>query len=158
VDQTLTPDIQAREGVGGTTCVPRDAPVNRRPSRATGAFLENPAVAVGIVEGLAVGFDHRTSREGDPLLHTHLVVANRVQGPDGRWRRLPSMLRALPAVLGRERVAGGGVLGWKSWPQIPQEMGLGVRCAVMLELPLDVGTRRSPAMAARCEALVQLGR
>src|SRR5215207_10183702 len=29
---------------------------------------------------LAVGFDHRTSREGDPLLHTHLVVANRVQG------------------------------------------------------------------------------
>jgi conjugative relaxase-like TrwC/TraI family protein len=34
---------------------------------------------------LAVGFDHRTSREGDPLLHTHLVVANRVQGPDGRW-------------------------------------------------------------------------
>jgi hypothetical protein len=34
---------------------------------------------------LAVGFDHRTSREGDPLLHTHLVVANRVKGPDGRW-------------------------------------------------------------------------
>jgi TrwC relaxase len=28
---------------------------------------------------LAVGFDHRTSREGDPLLHTHLVIANRVQ-------------------------------------------------------------------------------
>jgi conjugative relaxase-like TrwC/TraI family protein len=37
---------------------------------------------------LAVGFDHRTSREGDPLLHTHLVVANRVQGPDGRWAAL----------------------------------------------------------------------
>jgi conjugative relaxase-like TrwC/TraI family protein len=34
---------------------------------------------------LAVGFDHRTSREGDPLLHTHLVIANRIQGPDGRW-------------------------------------------------------------------------
>jgi conjugative relaxase-like TrwC/TraI family protein len=34
---------------------------------------------------LAVGFDHRTSREGDPLLHTHLVIANRVHGPDGRW-------------------------------------------------------------------------
>jgi DNA-binding HxlR family transcriptional regulator len=29
---------------------------------------------------LAVGFDHRTSREGDPLLHPHLVVANRTQG------------------------------------------------------------------------------
>jgi conjugative relaxase-like TrwC/TraI family protein len=37
---------------------------------------------------LAVGFDHRTSREGDPLLHTHLVIANRVQGPDGRWAAL----------------------------------------------------------------------
>jgi conjugative relaxase-like TrwC/TraI family protein len=37
---------------------------------------------------LAVGFDHRTSREGDPLLHTHLVVANRIQGPDGRWTAL----------------------------------------------------------------------
>jgi conjugative relaxase-like TrwC/TraI family protein len=37
---------------------------------------------------LTVGFDHRTSREGDPLLHTHLVIANRVQGPDGRWTAL----------------------------------------------------------------------
>jgi conjugative relaxase-like TrwC/TraI family protein len=37
---------------------------------------------------LAVGFDHRTSREGDPLLHTHLVIANRVQGPDERWTAL----------------------------------------------------------------------
>jgi conjugative relaxase-like TrwC/TraI family protein len=37
---------------------------------------------------LAVGFDHRTSREGDPLLHTHVVIANRVQGPDGRWTAL----------------------------------------------------------------------
>ena len=43
----------------------------------------------GGVQGvLAVGFDHRTSREGDPLLHTHLVMANRVQGPDGRWTAL----------------------------------------------------------------------
>src|SRR5829696_3795670 len=37
---------------------------------------------------LAVGFDHRTSREGDPLLHTHLVIANRVQGQDERWTAL----------------------------------------------------------------------
>jgi conjugative relaxase-like TrwC/TraI family protein len=37
---------------------------------------------------LAVGFDHRTSREGDPLVHTHLVIANRVQGPDGCWTAL----------------------------------------------------------------------
>jgi conjugative relaxase-like TrwC/TraI family protein len=37
---------------------------------------------------VAVGFDHRTSRAGDPLLHTHVDVANRVQGPDGRWTAL----------------------------------------------------------------------
>jgi conjugative relaxase-like TrwC/TraI family protein len=37
---------------------------------------------------LAVGFDHRTSREGDPLLHTHMVIANRIQGSDGRWTAL----------------------------------------------------------------------
>ncbi len=37
---------------------------------------------------VVVGFDHRTSREGDPLPHTHLVIANRVQGLDGRWTTL----------------------------------------------------------------------
>jgi TrwC relaxase len=42
-------------------------------------------VRTGVVGG---GFDHRTSRGGDPLLHTHLVVGNRVQGPDGRWTAL----------------------------------------------------------------------
>ncbi len=39
---------------------------------------------------LAVGFTHRTSRAGDPLLHTHMIVANRTQGPDGQWRTLDS--------------------------------------------------------------------
>ena len=54
---------------------------------------------------LAVGFDHRTSREGDPLVHTHLVVANRVQGPDGRWTALdgPGRPGPVPASAGRRR-------------------------------------------------------
>ncbi len=39
---------------------------------------------------LAVGFTHRTSRAGDPLLHTHLVIVNRTLGPDGQWRTLDS--------------------------------------------------------------------
>jgi len=39
---------------------------------------------------LAVGFTHRTSRAGDPLLHTHLIITNRTQGPDGQWRTLDS--------------------------------------------------------------------
>ena len=36
----------------------------------------------------AAAFGHRSSRAGDPLLHTHVVVANGTQGPDGRWTAL----------------------------------------------------------------------
>lgn len=37
---------------------------------------------------IAAAFDHYDSRDGDPQLHTHVTVANRVQGPDGVWRTL----------------------------------------------------------------------
>ena len=37
---------------------------------------------------IAAGFRHRTSRDGDPHLHTHVLVANSVRTPDGRWRTL----------------------------------------------------------------------
>ena len=39
---------------------------------------------------IGAAFDHWDSRKGDPQLHTHVVIANRVQGPDGRWRTLDS--------------------------------------------------------------------
>jgi len=39
---------------------------------------------------LAIGYDHRTSREGDPQLHTHLLVQNLTEGPDGRATALDS--------------------------------------------------------------------
>ena len=42
-------------------------------------------VANGFV---AAGFRHRTSREGDPHLHWHVLVANLAQGIDGRWSAL----------------------------------------------------------------------
>jgi conjugative relaxase-like TrwC/TraI family protein len=41
-----------------------------------------------IVKGqgfIAAGFRHRASRAGDPLLHTHVVVANATRADDGRW-------------------------------------------------------------------------
>jgi hypothetical protein len=34
---------------------------------------------------VAAGFTHRDSRAGDPDLHTHVAVANKVQALDGRW-------------------------------------------------------------------------
>jgi conjugative relaxase-like TrwC/TraI family protein len=37
---------------------------------------------------VATAFDHFDSRSGDPDLHTHVAVANKVQGVDGRWRSL----------------------------------------------------------------------
>jgi len=35
---------------------------------------------------IAAAFDHFDTRAGDPNLHTHVVIANKVQGPDGGWR------------------------------------------------------------------------
>ena len=37
---------------------------------------------------VAAGFRHRTSRAGDPTLHTHVLVANLTRTPDGRWGAL----------------------------------------------------------------------
>jgi hypothetical protein len=39
---------------------------------------------------LAVAFEHRMSRSGDPQFHTHVLVQNAAHGPDGRWTALDS--------------------------------------------------------------------
>ncbi|HTW20466.1 MAG TPA: MobF family relaxase [Mycobacteriales bacterium] len=40
-------------------------------------------------DGLAAAvFDHRTSRAGDPQLHTHALVLNKLHCPDGQWRTI----------------------------------------------------------------------
>ena len=41
---------------------------------------------------VAAMFRHRTSRTGDPHLHTHVLVANMVRSGDGRWRTLDGRL------------------------------------------------------------------
>jgi conjugative relaxase-like TrwC/TraI family protein len=55
-----------------------------------GASGPDGAVAQVEVDGLiAAAFDHWDSRAGDPQLHTHLVIANKVRTTrDGRWRSL----------------------------------------------------------------------
>jgi conjugative relaxase-like TrwC/TraI family protein len=43
------------------------------------------------VRGLvAAAFTHRDSRAGDPDLHTHVAIANKVQTLDGRWLSIDS--------------------------------------------------------------------
>ncbi|MGJ0203570.1 relaxase domain-containing protein [Leucobacter sp. gxy201] len=57
-----------------------------------GAKGPRGAVAQVDVRGvIATAYDHYDSRAADPQLHTHVVVANRVQAAhDGKWRTLDS--------------------------------------------------------------------
>ena len=42
-----------------------------------------------VTDGLvAAAFDHRSSRAGDPLLHTHVVTANMTLTAEGRWQAI----------------------------------------------------------------------
>ena len=41
---------------------------------------------------VAAAFRHQTSRLGDPQLHTHVLVANLIEGADGRWGALDGRL------------------------------------------------------------------
>ena len=53
---------------------------------------------------VAAAFDHWDSRAGDPQLHTHVTVANRVQADtDGRWRTVDSRALYRAAVAFSER-------------------------------------------------------
>ena len=45
-------------------------------------------VRAGDQKMVAATFRHDTSRNLDPLLHTHSVIANMVQGDDGKWRTM----------------------------------------------------------------------
>ena len=58
-----------------------------RVRRGTGG--ENSVGAEGLV---AAAFTHRTSRAGDPQLHTHVLVANVAKGVDGIWSAPSSRL------------------------------------------------------------------
>jgi conjugative relaxase-like TrwC/TraI family protein len=110
---------------------------------------------------LAVGFDHRTSREGDPLVHTHLVVANRVQGPDGRWTALDGRdvyrhRRAADAIyraaLQRELTRSLGV----AWTQADRHGNREVRG--MPEELVRAFSKRTEQVNAEVERLERTGR
>ena len=45
-------------------------------------------VRAGGQKTVAATFRHDTSRNLDPQLHTHAVLANMVQGEDGKWRTM----------------------------------------------------------------------
>jgi len=82
-DRSVTADVDAAH----------DAAV-----RAALAFLEDHAAFSRTGRGgfvqvetdgfVGAAFTHRTSRAGDPQIHSHVLVANKVRCGDGRWRSL----------------------------------------------------------------------
>lgn len=67
-------------------------------------YLRTRAGAAGVAQlttrgAVAAKFDHWNSRALDPHLHTHVLIANRVQGVDGKWRTIDSRGALAPAVV-----------------------------------------------------------
>jgi conjugative relaxase-like TrwC/TraI family protein len=67
----------------------------------------NGVAHIGTRGAMAAAFDHWESRAGDPQLHTHLVIANRVQRiTDGAWVTLDSRTLYKAAVAASEHYNG----------------------------------------------------
>jgi conjugative relaxase-like TrwC/TraI family protein len=77
---------------------------------------------------LGVAFEHRLSRVGDPQFHTHVLVQNAAQGPDGRWTALDSdrlyahLMAADHLYLAAERAALTERLGVR-WGPVDERSG-----------------------------------
>jgi conjugative relaxase-like TrwC/TraI family protein len=77
---------------------------------------------------VAVAFEHRMSRAGDPNNHTHVLVQNAAQGPDGRWTALDSdrlyahLMAADHLYLAAERAALTERLGVR-WEPVDERSG-----------------------------------
>ncbi|MEU0404804.1 MobF family relaxase [Streptomyces sp. NPDC006197] len=90
--------------------------------------------------GLVVAaFRHFENRDGFPLLHTHCLILNRAQRPDGSWYALDTR-RLL-----RNVVAAGTLYTLAMTTEVCEELGLAtVPCEVTPGLPRDGGRRRRP--------------
>jgi conjugative relaxase-like TrwC/TraI family protein len=81
---------------------------------------------------VAAAFDHPDTRQGDPNLHTHVVVANRVQAADGQWRTLD----------GQQLFAAGVALSETYDALVADEVARRLRVGFGWR---DRGARRTPA-------------
>lgn len=67
----------------------------------------NGVAHIGTRGAIAAAFDHWESRAGDPQLHTHMVIANRIQRiTDGAWVTLDSRTLYKAAVAASEHYNG----------------------------------------------------
>jgi conjugative relaxase-like TrwC/TraI family protein len=118
--------IRVRRGTGNERFL---ADLATRDPEAAAAARIRALPATGAV---AAVFRHRTSRAGDPLLHWHTLVANLVEGPDGRWSAFvhPDLYRAarsvgevFQTVLRAELTARLG-LTWRPGRHVPEVAGV----------------------------------
>ena len=94
------------------TWVERNAAETRMKDPATGRMVRE-----GGQKMVAATFRHDTSRNLDPQLHTHAVIANMVQGEDGKWRsmaneKLYESKMLIGAIYRSELARGLGRLGY----------------------------------------------
>ena len=70
---------------------------------------------------VAAAFRHRTSRAGDPHLHTHVLVSNLTRGPDRKWSALDAQ------GLYRSKHAAGAVFRSVLEHELTERLGVGWR-------------------------------
>lgn len=90
---------------------------------ATGASAEFGTRRLPGAGFVAAGFRHRSSRAGDPHLHTHVLVANTSRGPDGRWSALDA------TGLYRSKHAAGAVFRTALARELTERLGVSWRPA-----------------------------
>ena len=86
---------------GYHSSVPRDASGRRLAAHPTGRFVDAH-------EWVVASFLQHTSRDGDPQLHVHNAILNRVPNADGTWRTLDS--RAVYRARAAASAVGGRVM------------------------------------------------
>ena len=91
----------------------------------TACFVQRGKGGVVIEPGsgfVSMAFRHRSSRAGDPALHTHLVTANMTRAAsDGRWLSLANPRRQSPLL--REAKAAGHVFQAALRAGVTRELG-----------------------------------
>lgn len=103
-DLTFSPpkSISVLWGLGGGDVARIVQDAHREAVAAAVGYLESQTAVVGLRQHgraggieikqasgfVAAAFDHRTSRAGDPQLHTHVVVSNLARADEDKWRAL----------------------------------------------------------------------
>ena len=137
-------------------CFVRRGSNNR--ARADGASVDFGTRRLPGAGFVAAGFRHRTSRAGDPHLHTHVLVANITRGPDGRWSALDAQ------GLYRAKHTAGAVFRTALAHELTEQLGVAWRPAgkglieiagVPAEVLSTFSKRRSEIEAAMAHAGTQ---